>query len=136
MEGNGSSRTKALLVILVVFIMGFAAGALSLNLYRTAWRGGGGFWGREGALRKFDQRLNLAPEQHGRVEEILRETFDQYDEIKNDIGPRYEAVRQQSRERIRAVLNPEQIAEYEKMIEEADKKRERWKEKEGRREKR
>jgi hypothetical protein len=34
------------------------------------------------------------------------------------------------------VLNPEQIAEYEKMIEEADKKRERWKEKEGRREKR
>lgn len=135
MDDKTFGRTKAKLVVLAIFVLGFAAGALSMNLYGKMTSRSGGRWDpRMGALEKMNQRLNLTPEQQQQVEVILEETFERYGDIKKDIAPRFNTVRQQSRDRMRTVLTPEQLLKYEEMVQESDKRREKS-DREGRRDK-
>ncbi|MCI0490751.1 MAG: hypothetical protein L0229_29505 [Blastocatellia bacterium] len=80
-------------------------------------------------LKKMTDRLHLTEEQQNGVKAILDETFEGYANIRKDIEPRMDAVRQQGRERMRALLTPEQLPEYEKMVEESNRRREESREK-------
>jgi hypothetical protein len=128
------NTNKARLIVLSIFIIGFTAGALSMNLYERLMsknsppKGGG-----PGAyiLRKIDERVSLNSEQEARIKAILGETSEQYDKIREDMSPklkefepRFTEVRQKSRERIRAELSESQLPEFEKLLEEEDKRRE------------
>jgi hypothetical protein len=133
MEGRTTSRNKARLLVLVVFVIGVAAGALSMNLYlRAGTRGerprprGPGE-----VVTKMSERLSLTADQRERVGAILKDTFGQYDVIKQDadpcfqqVKPRFDAVRQAGRDRIRALLTEEQLPKFEQMVKEQDAERE------------
>jgi len=136
MEGRTTSRNKARVVVMAVFVIGVAAGALSMNLYQ----------GRTSRTRQprptpgaivdnMKSRLSLKPEQSEHIEAILKDTFAKYDVIKQDAEPclqqtrpRFDAVRQASRDKIRAELSAEQLPEFEKMVQELDAERERERE--------
>jgi hypothetical protein len=132
------NKNKARLIVLSIFVIGFAAGALSMNLYERLMnnaenpkRSG---TPQEVILRKIDKRVSLNSEQEVRVKTILSETSEEYKKIRNDMDPklkefepRFTEVRRKSRERIRAELTESQLAEYEKLLEEEDKKREEGK---------
>jgi len=135
MDSRTSNQTKARLLVLAVFVIGFAAGALSMNLYQSA----GGpekngptkvRWGNppDHIVEKMKVKLNLTPEQQESIRTILSETFEQYNAIREEINPkirpRFDAARQQGRERIRAVLTPEQLPIFEEMVKEQDRQRE------------
>jgi len=125
--------------VVSVFVIGFAAGALSLNLYqqltssdskKTEPRGG-----TEVLLKKMNDEVGLSSDQQEQIKKILDETNDKYREIRKEIDPvlkpyepRFNAVRQESRDRIRALLSPEQLPKYEKMVEKHDKMREQERE--------
>src|SRR6266571_695259 len=129
MESKTTSQTKAKLIVVSVFVIGFAAGALSLNLYQSLTssdkkkdppRGGTEF-----LLNRMNQRVGLTSEQQEQIKKILDETNDKYKALRvelepkiKDFEPKFNAVRQESRDRIRALLTPEQLPKYEKMIEE------------------
>jgi Spy/CpxP family protein refolding chaperone len=139
MNNDSKSQSKARLIVVSVFVIGFAAGALSLNLYqqltssdnkKTQPRGGS-----EVLLRKMTDEVGLASDQQEQIKKILDETNDKYREIRKEIDPvlkpyepRFNAVRQESRDRIRALLTPEQLPKYEKMVEKHDKMREQERE--------
>ena len=136
MEGRTTSRNKARVMVLTVFVIGAAAGALSMNLYQ----------GRNSHTRPprptpgaivdtMRSRLGLTLDQSGHIEAILKDTFSQYDEIKKvaepcleQTRPRFDAVRQASRDKIRAQLSAEQLPEFEKMVHERDAEREKERE--------
>ncbi|HYP29444.1 MAG TPA: hypothetical protein VE262_22225 [Blastocatellia bacterium] len=137
MESRTASQSKARLIVLAVFVIGFAAGALSMNLYQ---RSSGpdpnhsevDSKPQERIVRQMNQKLSLTPEQQDAISRILDETFDNYNEIRKemeprikDFKPRFDEERQKSRDRIRAVLTPEQLPRFEKMVEENDLKREK-----------
>src|ERR1044071_9712304 len=139
MESNRSSQAKARLIVVSVFIIGFAAGMLSLNLYQSlrpsspknSPRGGTEF-----LITRMDEKVGLPSDQQEQIKKILDETNDKYREIRKemeprikDILPRFDAVRQESRDRIRALLKPEQLPKYEEMVKEHDKMREQEREK-------
>ena len=120
-------RTKARLAVLAIFILGFIAGGLAMNLYqkRDSNEANRPRGTRHDPVEMMKSQLNLTADQEQKVKAILSETFEEYGKIREDIHPRFDAVRQKSRERIRAVLTQEQLPKYEKMIEEADKRREK-----------
>ena len=136
---SSNSQSKARLIVVSVFVIGFAAGALSLNLYqqltgsdnnKNPQRGG-----PEVLIKRMNEKVGLAPDQQEQIKKILDETGEKYREIRKEMDPaiepfqpRFNAVRQESRDRIRALLNPEQLPKYEKMIEEHDKMREQERE--------
>ena len=136
MEGRTTSRNKARVMVLTVFVIGAAAGALSMNLYH----------GRNSRPRPprptvgaivdtMKTRLGLTADQSGHIEAILKDTFSQYDEIRKaaepcleQTRPRFDTVRQASRDKIRAQLSAEQVPEFEKMVRERDAEREKERE--------
>jgi hypothetical protein len=134
MDNKAASQTKARVIILAVFVLGLAAGALSTNLYQRLTNSGPARPDRphggkptDYVLDKMNNRLNLSPDQQASIREILKGTFDQYDGIKKDIEPRMDVVRQQGRQRIRELLRPDQLPKYEEMVREHDAEREKMK---------
>jgi Spy/CpxP family protein refolding chaperone len=129
-----SSTTKARLLVVSVFVIGFLAGALSLNLYQQ-WispnspeRGGDP---SNRILKKMDERLSLTTEQEAQIKSILEETFSKYKDIRSEMEPRvkefeprFNEARQQGRDRMRAVLSAEQLPKFEEMVKEQDRMRE------------
>jgi len=134
MESNTSQR-KARLIVAAVFVIGFAAGALSLNLYQhlTSSKKAEPPRGRsEYILGKMKEEVGLTSDQQDQIKKILDETGERYFEIRKDIEPvmkpfepRFEAVRQESRGRIRALLSEEQLPKFEEMVRKQDEMREK-----------
>jgi len=127
------SKNKARLIVLAIFVIGFTAGALSMNLYERLTHSSPPKGGTppEFITRKIDERVSLNSEQKARIKAILDETFEKYNEIRKDMDPklkefepRFQEVRHKSRERIRAELTESQLPGFEKLIEEEDKRRE------------
>ena len=138
MESKSNSQSKARLIVLTVFIIGFAAGALSLNLYqRLTSSASPKPEGRAGVLiQKMNDRMDLTSDQQTQIKEILDRTAEKYFEIRvdmepriKDFEPRFNAVRQKQRDEIRALLNEKQLPKFNEMVEEQDKIREQEREK-------
>ena len=137
MESKTNSQTKARLIVVSVFVIGFAAGALALNLYQqlTSSSKKDQPRGTEALVGRMTDRVGLSSEQQEQVKKILDEATDKYKDIRKDMDPavkpfepRFNAVRQESRDRIRALLTPEQLPKYEQMVLDHDKMREQEKE--------
>ena len=138
MESKTSSQTKARLIVITVFVIGFAAGALSLNLYqRLTSSAAPKPEGRAGVLiQKMNERMDLTKDQQAQIREILGRTAKKYAEIREelqprikDFEPRFNAVRQNQRDEIRALLDEKQLPKFNEMVEEQDRLREQEKEK-------
>ncbi len=133
MEGRTTSRNKARILVMTVFVIGVAAGALSMNLYQGRGSHTRGPHPTPVAIvDKMKARLSLTPDQSEHIGAILKDTFNEYDRIKQiaepcfqEIKPRFDAVRQASRDKVRAVLTEEQLPEFEKMVRELDVEREK-----------
>jgi hypothetical protein len=132
MESKTSSQAKARILIAAVFIIGFAAGALSLNLYQkftSSKSNNAEPHDRAGVIiQRMDEKMSLTSPQKGQIRKILDSTGEKYGEIRKkmepfvkDFEPQFDAVRQQSRNEIRAVLTDKQLPEFEKMVEEQDR---------------
>lgn len=132
MESSTNSRSKARLIVVTVFVIGFAAGALSLNLYErlnpSSKNNGRG--GAEVFLKKISNEVGLKSEQEDQIKKILDETREKYRAVREEMEPamkgfepRFNAVREESRNRIRALLTPEQLPKYEEMVSKHDRMR-------------
>lgn len=123
-------RVKGALLLLVAFLLGTAAGALGYGLYQ----GRAGWWRssrdperfQQFLLKRLTQELDLRPEQQQRVEGILRETGQEFVRLREEIGPRFREIRERSREKMRAVLSPEQEVKFEALEREWERRAERW----------
>ncbi len=142
MESRTNSQAKARLLVIAVFVIGFAAGALSLNLYQrfTSSHSNNNADPRDRAavfIQRMDERMSLTGAQKDQIHTIIEGTRKKYGDIREEMEPymkqyepRFDAVRQQSRNEIRAVLNDKQLPEFEKMLEEQDHERERMQQEE------
>lgn len=137
MESSANSRSKARVIVVTVFVIGFAAGALSLNLYErlnpSSKNNGRG--GPEVFLKKMSNEVDLKRDQEEQIKKILDETREKYRAVREEMEPamkgfepRFNAVREESRNRIRALLTPEQLPKYEEMVSKHDRMREQEKE--------
>ena len=137
MESKSSSQAKARFVIVAVFIIGFAAGALALNLYQkftsNAHERNVDPHDRAAVfIQRIDDRVSLSDAQKTQIRQILENSRDKSAEIRKEFDPlikkyepQFEAVRQQTRNEIRAVLNDNQLPKVDEMFKELDRDRER-----------
>jgi len=138
MDSNSNSQTKARVIVVSVFVIGFVAGALALNLYQRLTSSSSKdipHNGTEFLIKRMNDKVGLSADQQDQIKKILDETNDKYREIRKDMEPRikdfeprFNTVRQESRDRIRALLTPEQLPKYEQMVQDHDKMREQEKE--------
>jgi hypothetical protein len=123
-------RVKGALLLLFAFLLGTAAGVLGFGLYQ----GRAGWWrqprdseqARQFVLKRLTRELGLQPEQQQQVEAILRAAGQEFARLREDIAPRVRDIRGRSREKIRAILSPEQQVKLEALEREWEHRAERW----------
>ena len=101
----------------VIFLLGFAAGALALNAYR-AWRDAHAQPAPQDRFRQMSQRLQLSPEQEAQVRQVFDDTRSQLDALRRESEPRVQDIRGRADERLRQALTPEQWQRFQQMREE------------------
>ena len=121
MEKKPNNRWQVRIAVIAIFLLGFAAGVLGVNAYRA--------WARAGALTPEDRlerlanRLQLKPDQKGKVQQIFSDTREQLQALRKESEPRVTDIRKQADERLRAVLTPEQWKQFQEVREEMRQRR-------------
>ena len=129
MTPRGKTRLKIWLVVVGVFLLGGITGAALDSLYRLRASGNGRAEMRrrdkEDIFERMKSDLNLNDQQATEIRAILEQTRNDYRQLRAEVRPRYDAVRQNARTKIRALLTPEQQQKFDAKVAEHDAQRER-----------
>lgn len=128
---RGTTRLKIWLVLVGVFTLGGVTGAMLDSAYRLRGGhdrrheggGGGGRRGKDDLFENMRRDLNLTEQQATEIRAILDQTRNDYRALRAEVHPRYDAVRQNARTRIRALLTPEQQKLFDAKAAERDARR-------------
>lgn len=115
MDKVAKNRWQVRLAAVIIFVLGFAAGILALNVYR-------GLAARDrGPRDRFEQlaeRLDLNADQKTKVQQILGDSREQLRALRRESEPRVNEIRGQADARLQEVLTPEQWQKFQSMRQE------------------
>lgn len=97
---------------ILIFALGFSAGALGLNVYQR-WRSGAQM--RRQEFAQVIDRLQLNGDQKTQVQQIFSDTRGQLQALRKDPDPRVAVIRQQTDEKLQKVLTTEQWKQFQEM---------------------
>ena len=109
------NRWQVRVAALIIFVLGFTAGILALNVYRGWVRGGGGAGNR---MDELSERLQLTADQKTKVQEIFNDTREQLRAVRQETEPRMDEIRRQADGRLQTVLTPEQWQQFQRLRDE------------------
>lgn len=114
MNNVTKNRWQVRVAAMIIFVLGFTAGILALNVYR-GWMRGGGPGNR---MDELSERLKLTADQKTKVQEIFNDTREQLRAVRLETEPRMEEIRRQADGRLQTVLTPEQWEQFQHLREE------------------
>ena len=80
---------------------------------------------RDQLIGQLTSQLSLKPDQQKQLTSIVDDTRAQWRNLYAPLEPQHEQIRQQGRERIRAILTPEQRTKFEEFMQRLDEQRKR-----------
>ena len=114
MDNASKNRWQVRGAALIIFVLGFAAGILALNVYRT-------FANDRDRRDRFEQmaeRLQLSDDQKTKVHEIFTDTREQLRAVRAESEPKVNEIRRQADGRLQTVLTPEQWQKFQTLRDE------------------
>ena len=108
------NRWQVRVAAAVIFVLGFTAGILALNVYRRARP----FNGSGNRMDELSERLKLTADQKTKVQEIFSDTREQINGVRHEMEPRMNEIRRQADGRLQTVLTPEQWQQFQKLRDE------------------
>jgi Spy/CpxP family protein refolding chaperone len=93
----------------VIFVLGFTAGILALNVYRGLARANA----PRDRIEQLSERLNLTADQKTKVQQIFSDTREQLRALRRESEPRVTEIRREADERMQQVLTPEQWQQFQ-----------------------
>ena len=124
MNSNTKTKWQVRLAALTIFVIGFIAGALAMNIYRGQ-RAPSAYGDRRGRFEETLDKLNLTQDQKTQVKAIFDDARAQLGQLRKESEPKFREVRKQTEERLKAVLEPEQWEQFQQIMSEARKGRPR-----------
>jgi Spy/CpxP family protein refolding chaperone len=115
MDNVTKNRWQVRVAAVIIFVLGFTAGILALNVYRGWARGAGG---RDNRMDELSERLQLTADQKTKVQEIFNDTREQLRAVRRETEPRMEEIRRQADGRLQTVLTPEQWDRFQRLRDE------------------
>lgn len=102
---------------MIIFVLGFTAGILALNVYRGWARGGPG-----SRMDELAERLQLNADQKAKVQAIFSDTREQLRAVRQETEPRLLEIRRQADGRLQTVLTPEQWQKFQRLRDERQRR--------------
>lgn len=118
MNNVTKNRWQVRVAALIIFVLGFTAGILALNVYR-GWARAGGPGNR---IDELSEKLELTADQKSKVQEIFGDTREQLRAVRQETEPRMSEIRRQADGRLQTVLTPEQWQKFQKLREERQRR--------------
>jgi len=116
MNNVTNNRWQVRVAAVIIFVLGFTAGILALNVYRGwAHRGPGTDGDR---FDRLAERLQLTADQKPKVQEIFSDTREQLRAVRQETEPRMQEIRRQADGRLQTVLTPEQWQQFQRIRDE------------------
>lgn len=75
---------------------------------------------RKKTLAEMQNRMKLSDEQVSKINSIYDETRARVHEVHEKYRPQMDAITKDQRDKVRSILSPDQVSEYEKMLKERD----------------
>jgi Spy/CpxP family protein refolding chaperone len=75
---------------------------------------------RKKTLAEMQARMKLTDDQVAKINSIYDDTRARFHEVHEKYRPQLDAITKDQRDKVRSVLSPDQISEYEKMLKERD----------------
>src|SRR6185295_20203376 len=117
MNNVAKNRWQVRIAAIIIFVLGFTAGILALNVYR------GLAWGRQGnRIDELAERLQLSAEQKTKVQEIFSDTREQLRAARQEMEPKMAEIRRQADGRLQTVLTREQWEKFQRMRDERQRR--------------
>ncbi len=111
MDSTNKSKWQVRTAAIVIFVLGFAAGSLALNVYKRWARPSES--ARQNRFERMLDDLQLSADQKTQVHQILGDTRTQLDAVRKESEPRVAEIRRQADERLQKVLTPEQWKQFQ-----------------------
>jgi len=119
MNTSTKNRWQVRVAAIVIFVLGFVAGALALNVYRG--------YARNVAPRdRFEQlseRLKLNADQKTKVQQIFGETREQLRTLRKESEPKVNDIHKQADDKMQQVLSPDQWKQFQTIRDEMRERR-------------
>lgn len=112
MDTVNKSKWQVRVAAIVIFLLGFAAGALALNAYQR-WNRSGAEASRRNGFEHMLDTLQLNADQKTQVHQILGDTRQQLQALRKESEPRVAEIRQQADEKLQKVLTPQQWTQFQ-----------------------
>ena len=121
-------NSLTILYLAILFLSGVAVGGFGLRLYTlNSVRASGGRPSPEEFQRRYvaelRTRLSLSDDQVSKLGPILDDTRKQFRELREKHRPELKAIQDEQTQRIRALLNDSQQAEFARFLDEREKQR-------------
>jgi Spy/CpxP family protein refolding chaperone len=110
---DNKNKWKVRIAALVVFLLGFTAGALAFNGYQRWVRADRAPGQRQNNFQTMIESLQLTEDQKTQVHQILADTREQLRALRRESEPRFEEIRRQADERLQKVMTPEQWQQFQ-----------------------
>lgn len=127
MTDRSKTLLKIWLAVVAVFALGCVTGMSLDSVYRLRAGGEREMRGpkrdKEEVFERMKRDLNLNEQQATQIRAILDQTRNDYRQLRAEVRPRYDAVRQNARTKIRALLTPEQQQKFDAKVAERDARR-------------
>lgn len=117
------SRLTIALYVGLIFASGVVLGVFGHSLYAVTTVASKGLKPediRKKRMAEMQTRMKLSDEQFSKINSIFEDTRAKWHEVRERYRPEMDAIESAQRDKVRAVLSPDQRAEYEKMLKERE----------------
>ncbi len=107
---------RVYLYFAATFVLGVIIGGAGMYYY--AWNTGHWHRGfnRDRVIQHLKDELDLSPPQAQQVSQIIDDEGKKYSDLQKQVEPQFMAVRQDTRNRIRQLLTPQQLSKFNEMV--------------------
>ncbi len=120
------SKTSAAMVLLLVFVMGGIAGAVTFYLFRAHVAADtprvGPPPGSHDIVEQMAKDLKLDADQKERLRAIITQGREKLKALSQQYDPQEKAIRNETRQSIRQILHDDQRAQFEKIVQAIDQR--------------
>ncbi|HEX5413386.1 MAG TPA: periplasmic heavy metal sensor [Terriglobia bacterium] len=116
-------KRRAYVYFALVFALGIiigAAGVYSYGWYSGHWRHGSN---RHRVIDYLQRKLELSQAQTQQLQQILRSMDQKESELRDQVAPQFQAIREEARTETRKILNSQQLAKFNEMAKRWDANR-------------
>ncbi len=120
------SRLTIALYVGLIFASGAVLGVFGHSLYAVttvkSYRPPTPEEVRKKTLAEMQNRMKLSDEQVSKINSVYDETRARVHEVHEKYRPQMDAITKDQRDKVRSILSPDQVGEYEKMLKERDER--------------